>query len=575
MPNPTPPTNVRSRANLTASFVEQFKTASLEGTPFAAARQAHRDLRNPRHQPHTALCLSDQVASAFQGYLNAREAVAASGLAWKAAVHWPKATAPSADGAAVLPSALRIYCNKAGGPTDDPDDPKATVYDVYEGYWSPLSKGKVGIVSALRWLLNATFLGTSSTANIPATLAKLLWDAGYVVAMLLFALLACAAALALGLFSWWRLSELIPLGGGASFWAVLQNPLGSVMTTPPALYGEFAVDLLVAYVLAQIVVAYRVNAKRRDRTSELRSDCSDGGMFVTDELRANKFHRTVLWILWGALVPLVAAAFAIAWGQGQLGRADVPSFLLYSALVFLAIGFSQAARAMADFAVANVLGDVEVYTTHDANSALYSVREQIIQSVAGALLGVLSAANAEPGTSGPYYDRIHVLGHSLGSSIGLDVLIRLRQMVAEGAIAEANWNRVRSFTTFGTALEKTRFFFDVRHPTLNAAQDQWENDVYGRFFSNEDRVLKEPDNAGGVYWSNYWYFRDVVANEILSYTSDVKVGATFQWSSAQRFICKNYPLANAAPFWVWIHSDYIADPEFWKALGKVLAPEAS
>jgi hypothetical protein len=148
-------------------------------------------------------------------------------------------------------------------------------------------------------------------------------------------------------------------------------------------------------------------------------------------------------------------------------------------------------------------------------------------------------------------------------------------MIAEESGAAASWKRIRSFTTFGTALEKTRFFFDVRHPTLNAAQDQWENDVYGRFFSDDDRVLKKPDNADGVYWSNYWYFRDVVANEIVSYTSDVKVGATFRWSGANRFICKNYPLANAAPFWAWVHSDYIADPAFWEALGKVLAPEAS
>ena len=42
---------------------------------------------------------------------------------------------------------------------------------------------------------------------------------------------------------------------------------------------------------------------------------------------------------------------------------------------------------------------------------------------------------------------------------------------------------MRSLTTFGTALEKTRFLLDVRNPTVSAAQQQWQNDSYGRFFT--------------------------------------------------------------------------------------------
>jgi hypothetical protein len=142
-------------------------------------------------------------------------------------------------------------------------------------------------------------------------------------------------------------------------------------------------------------------------------------------------------------------------------------------------------------------------------------------------------------------------------------------MIEQDALAQQQWNKIRSFTTFGTALEKTRFFFDVRQPTINAAQDQWGNDVYGRFFTADSHVLNQPTNAAGIYWSNYWYFRDIVANEIVSYQSDVNVG-TFAWTRNTRPICNNVLLPHERPRLAWVHSDYLADTLFWATAGPVL-----
>ena len=41
----------------------------------------------------------------------------------------------------------------------------------------------------------------------------------------------------------------------------------------------------------------------------------------------------------------------------------------------------------------------------------------------------------------------------------------------------------------------------MRKPTINATQDQFENDVYGRFFSDNPAVLANLDNRQGIYWS--------------------------------------------------------------------------
>jgi len=160
----------------------------------------------------------------------------------------------------------------------------------------------------------------------------------------------------------------------------------------------------------------------------------------------------------------------------------------------------------------------------------------------------------------------------------MDTLISLRQMVQEGSLIAEQWKRIRSLTTFGTALEKTRFFFDVRQPTINAAQDQWQNDVYGRFFTQDPSTLQRADNASGIYWSNLWYFRDIVANEIVSYEADVQAGsASFAWSPSQppRLICANSELPHKRGRFAWVHSDYLSDPLFWQGVGPVITANAA
>ena len=154
-------------------------------------------------------------------------------------------------------------------------------------------------------------------------------------------------------------------------------------------------------------------------------------------------------------------------------------------------------------------------------------------------------------------------------SIGL---IRLRQLLQEETIAERQWRRVRSLITFGAALEKTRFFFDVRHPTISAAQDQWENDVYGEYFTKDQTVMRDPDNSRGIYWTNLWYLRDIVANEIVSFQSDVLPGQSFDWTAATRprEICRNHLLPHSRPRFAWVHSDYLADPLFWDNVGAIV-----
>lgn len=518
--------------------------------------------------PIQRYAFQDQVAIALRSYLNEQEQVAKTGLSWEPVIHWP--TVAGTD-AAVRPSALRIYRSDE----NDPENPTGTIYDVYEGYWSPLSKGRTNIRSALRWLLNALFLGSSSTANIPCTKEKLKSDLSYVGVLLGGAFLLLVVALVVGLAAWLQMMRTFALPPNVPFWDVLRDPLGNLLRLPVLAYVEFGIDILAVYVVAELIAVYRVHRKRQQRARELSGDAQPAqSRFAMQAIDANAFHRTLLYVLWDALIVLLVLAYVFAWLDGHLRGAAIGLFPLYVLFVTLSVAFMQSARALGDFAVENVLGDIQIYTTHDANSTFFAIRQQIIETVTSALMSVMSAADAKAAGS-PYYDRIHIFGHSLGSTVAMDVLIRLRQLLQEGSLPSQHWPRIRSFTTFGTALEKTRFFFDVRQPTISAASDQWENDVYGRLFTNDATALDRADNQAGIYWSNVWYFRDIVANEISSYESDVLAAPStlrFVWNTtpAPRTICANFNPAHARPRLAWVHSDYLADDAFWRIVGPVL-----
>jgi len=120
--------------------------------------------------------------------------------------------------------------------------------------------------------------------------------------------------------------------------------------------------------------------------------------------------------------PFIWLALYVAGRAALNGDPQVTRF--YIASLAISIAFLQLARSIADFAVENVLGDIQIYTTHDCNSAFYAIRQQIISSVASALNGVLSAVVDEKAeVLEPYYDAVHIFGHSLGSTVGMDVLI--------------------------------------------------------------------------------------------------------------------------------------------------------
>src|SRR5947209_4023945 len=493
---------------------------------------------------------------------------------WAATPYWPRVSRHTED-PVLKPSALRLHLRTE----KDHTQPTTQVYDVYEGYWSPLSKGKTNIVSALLWLLRITFLATSSTARVPATWGKLAWDLGYVFTALALVVGLFAGAAYAGLKAWTHFLALFPQTNSPSFWTFAANPFASLGALPRYAWWHFVFVVLLAYLAVQLIQLMCHRWRGRRRKSELLEDSGEHGHFRAETIEAQKFHRVLTILFVTAFVALAIAdgiLLAIYHPQNPAGVAWESAWLLLTAAMV------QLGRWLAGFVVENILGDVQIYTTHDCNNTFYGIRQQIIAAVTNAVLGAVNAVKVDLEPDGtpivhrdekgnpipdpPLYRSIHVAGHSFGTTIAMDVLLRVRQLSYEGSVTEDAWGRVRSLTTFGTALEKTRFLLDVRNPTVSAAQQQWQNDAYGRFFTLERSTLDNHDNSDGIYWENLWYFHDVVANKIVSYKSDAQPGS-FGWGHAERDICANHEIPH--PRWpgAFVHGDYIGDALFWKSVG--------
>jgi hypothetical protein len=178
------------------------------------------------------------------------------------------------------------------------------------------------------------------------------------------------------------------------------------------------------------------------------------------------------------------------------GLLHKPFLILHAAA---GLGFIAGAR----FFLIEYAGDVAAYVSSHSVDRFYEVREQIQEACLRVAAHVYGAKRGDLYR----YQRVIVVGHSLGSVLAYDTLNRmiLRDRFAEGALQVAA--RTPLLLTFGSPLDKTAFLFrtqlqgaDVREGLAEARQPMISNPVH------------RPRR-----WINIWSRNDIVSGPLQFY----------------------------------------------------------
>ncbi|MDB5069453.1 MAG: hypothetical protein JWM87_564 [Candidatus Eremiobacteraeota bacterium] len=520
--------------------------------------------------PQTRYGFQDGVATALADRLSR---FAKSGT-WVATVIFP-ATGPSADPVAnERPTVVRVHRANENAST------AIDAFDVHEAFWSPIDKGKTTAASVLGWLLRTIFLPFNTTARYLERPEKVIWDIAFILTTVVLGAALLAGAFAA--FTWALGSTLqitsrnIPDAGFAWHWPFVHADYGAAWdvlmhpTSIPARLGPRAVFALVlgiagAFLGAQAVrAAWSIGKNARD--------------LLRDPIQFTSRILATAILLALSLGGLLYCYVTPVEGGHALSEPAVALVLTFLAL--------SSGRTLVVWFIANFFGDVQIYTTRDENSEFFALRDTILKLVMRSIFQLID------GSKPVRYERVYVLAHSLGSTIAMDAILHLHTLMLEGAVKKDDMARIRGFVTFGTSLEKTKYFTNVWSPTLSQPFQEWRDDLYGVLFTANHNVLAaRNDLANGIYWLNCWNFTDFVSDGISSYRSVIRPGESLMLAPGRRATLRNCAEKEKVAFagrlvamnrerWgpfnplrlhVVTHSDYVDDDWFWIDAGPDIA----
>jgi hypothetical protein len=378
------------------------------------------------------------------------------------------------------------------------NDPAKPILDVFEVYWAPLTKGRTTLNSLLGWLLLNTFL-PGRMLRFPS--AKNRFVLAYALSALVLVAIALGVIVVLLQFTAGQLAPdlrqkgILGLLGALGWWRILLTILGIYL----ALQVFYRVGELYKDLRGPQATGVNQQDRRRER--------------IVDVLLLAAFVS--VFVLLRRLVATPFYDFALAFALYRLVTLGLHIYFV------------------------NYLGDIQVYVTRDENNGRYVARAAVLEEAVQMLASVLCSAEN--------YESVVLLGHSLGSVVGLDAIRELAARVNAGQIQQSDFSRLGALVTFGSPLEKTLFFFG------RGARRDDQGTVH--FKGHVKKALETSQT--GIDWYNGWYFRDIIADRLTSY------GTVTNWDLD--------PLKGRSRFFLrWVHSDYLSDEGFLRRLAPIL-----
>ncbi|MGB8954405.1 MAG: hypothetical protein WCC10_03470 [Tumebacillaceae bacterium] len=171
--------------------------------------------------------------------------------------------------------------------------------------------------------------------------------------------------------------------------------------------------------------------------------------------------------------------------------------------------------------IIDYIGDVAIYTSSDRKSKFYQARQQVLN---GAIEKIAALLRQD-------YDRIVVVGHSLGTVIAYDALNAVNLLMNEDPELAAQHDKLFELITLGSPLDKVAFFFREHIPKDSYVKQLILNNVHG--FRRRGLVVPLEGDAelvsnvrnflSHMQWTNYWDAQDPVSGHLDFYDNVVNV----------------------------------------------------
>ena len=363
----------------------------------------------------------------------------------------------------------------------EPNGNKHEVH-VYEAYWAPFTEGKVTASDVMTFLFNAGWNGIANTKA--KTFRRWMFDKECNFELPTQKLVAAF----LGILA--LLLALVFINSIAAA-AAASHAIGTAKLFPS---GTLLVQLTWDFVLvdlAAVMVGIGIFVFGRSTLSIVRL----GGW---------------LSISLGAVTILVSATFMaghlVGWNlftrvvPGAVWTRLVSGFpLVVVALWALEFWAASKSRGL----LVQYVGDVAAYIAAHTVSKYWEVRQQIWKTAMRVGRAIYRARIAD--NSDFLYKKIIVVGHSLGSVIGYDVL---NGLLLEGEFSAQPLDvadRTRMFLTFGSPLDKTAFLFRTLKDMRSVVREVGAAAVQPMITNYNNRPQE---------WVNLWSPADIISGHL-------------------------------------------------------------
>lgn len=373
---------------------------------------------------------------------------------------------------------------------------KLTEVHVYEGYWAPITEGQVTLRDVISFLFSAGLNGLANSCKSfrrwvmggyapygtqKRATTKLLLTLGILAGLVIL-------NLAIGVVSGDKL--LHSNSSKPYFSAEIFNALTSVA-------GLYMIVSLAFGGLLYALISFkkRIEKPQTHPTWVMANNFAVGVMWLW-------FASTIISGIWIALI-VVTQDFSVE----CINEYAISKYLsqCWPVIWITLLGVSWKVKAL----LVQFMGDVAVYIDSHSLDQFSDMRHRIKDRVLQQATDVYTQSQ---------YERIAMVGHSLGSVVTYDTL---NALIIQDELADKKLNvieRTSLFLTFGSPLDKTAFIFASQSKNTSATREA--------LAANLQPLIQSYALYRDINWINVYSSRDVISGHLAFYDNDRADGFT-------------------------------------------------